>query len=177
MTSNFYIRDKANVSVSVILDRKGAHVATVRWLFPRDGAGTVRCEVQTPGQGITYRGRAGGYGYDKRTAALAGAVIAGVQIANHCGHGEESHEKAKARLMTRYVKACAHGMSADEVRAFEAKARAMGAHFANWCRAPGCPVEPDGQGGSQPGYRYTSLHTMAGLDRLSALGFRVIYAV
>ena len=177
MATETYIRDKANVSVSVILDRKGVHVATVRWLFPRDGAGTVRCEVQTPGQGITYRGRAGGYGYDKRTAALAGAVIAGIQIANHCGYGEESHEKAKARLMTRYIRAASRGMTADEMKAFEAKARAMGAHFANWCRAPGCPVEPDGQGGTRPGYRYTSLHTQSGLDRLSALGFRVIDAV
>jgi hypothetical protein len=178
MASNLYIADKANVSVSVVLDRKGKHCATVRWLFPRDGAGIVRCEVYTPGQGITFRGRAGGYGYDKRTAAFAGAVIAGFQVANHCGQGEPSHELAKARLMRRYISAAVRGMSADDSKAFEAKARAMGCRFANWCRSSDMPSEPGRNPGEMShGYRYLSLHTSPGLDRLRDLGFTVIDAV
>ena len=173
-----YISDKANVTASVILDRKGKHVATVRWLFPRDGAGVVRCEVSTPGEGITYRSRAGGYGYDKKTAALSGATVAGTMIANHCGHGEPSHETAKARLMRRYISAAVRGISADESKAFEAKARAMGCHFANYCRSSDMPTEPGREPGEVlHGYRYTSLHTRSGLDRLQDMGYQIIDAV
>lgn len=178
MARDFYISDKANVSASVILNRKGQHVATVRVLYPRDGAGVVRAEVYTPGEGVTFRGRASGYGYDKRTAALAGAVIAGVKLANHCGRGEDSHEIAKARLMKRYISAAVRGATRAETEAFEMKARAMGASFANWCRAADMPSEPgDKPGQVLHGYRWTSIHTRPGLERLEALGFRVISAV
>ncbi len=37
------------------------------------------------GEGLTYQAaRAGGYGYDKETAALAGMIIDGVEMTNHC---------------------------------------------------------------------------------------------
>lgn len=173
-----YISDRANVRADVILNKRGAHVATVRWLYPRDGAGTVRCEVYTPGQGITYRGKAGGYGYDKTTAALAGAEIAGHRIANHCGTAEESHERAKARLMRRYISAAVRGITREEAVGFENAARRIGASFANYARSSDMPPEPGNKPGEVlHGYRYLSLHTMPGLDRLRALGFTVIHAV
>lgn len=176
--TTFRIHDKANVRVSVILDRKGKHVATVQWLYPRDGASTVHCQVFAPSEGLIWHGKAGGYGYDKSAAALSGAVIDGIKLANHCGSAEDSHEKAKARLMRRYVNAAVRGITHDETNAFAAKARKMGCHFANYCRSSDMPSEP----GSRPGevlhgYRYTSLHTMPGLDRLSAMDYRVINAI
>jgi hypothetical protein len=177
-TRGFYIADKSNVAVRVILDKRGRHVATVRWLYPRDGAGSVRCEVYTPGEGITYRGRAGGYGYDKTTAALAGATIAGFRIANHCGAAEPEHEARKARFMRRYIRAAVQGMTREECAKWEARARAMGCHLANWCRSSDMPSEPgDNPGEVRHGYRYTSLHTRPGLERLEAAGFKVIDAV
>ena len=173
-----YISDRANVRADVILNKRGQHVATVRWLYPRDGAGTLRCEVYEPGKGITYRGKAGGYGYDKTTAALAGAEIAGFRIADHCGHAEELHERAKARLMRRYIQAAVKGLTREECAKFEQAALRIGANFANYCRSSDMPSEPgDVPGEVRHGYRYLSLHTMSGLDRLRALGFTVIRAV
>ena len=177
-SSSFYIANKANVTVRVILDKMGRHVATVRWLYPRDGAGSVRCEVYTPGEGITHRGRAGGYGYDKTTAALAGATIAGFRIADHCGAAEPEHEARKARFMRAYIRAAVRGMTHEDGLTWREKARRMGCSFANWSRSPDMPSEPgDKPGEIRHGYRWTSLHTMSGLERLSAAGFTVINAV
>ena len=176
--STFRISDKANVSVSVVFNRKGEHVATVQWLYPRDGASTVHCQVFTPDEGLIWHGKVGGYGYDKSTAALSGAIIDGIKIANHCGSAEESHERAKSRLMKRYINAAVRGISHDETNAFVEKARKMGCHFANYTRCDDMPSEPGNEPGEvKHGYRYSSLHTQAGLDRLSAMGYRVINAI
>jgi len=62
----------ANVSAYVIL-KDGERVATVAFKFPRDGAGRLYTYVHWLGLEMV-RGFAGGYGYDKRTAAVAAAV-------------------------------------------------------------------------------------------------------
>lgn len=61
----------ANVSAYVILS-KGEKVATIAFKFPRDGAGRLYAYVHWLGVQM-QRGFAGGYGYDKRTAAVQAA--------------------------------------------------------------------------------------------------------
>lgn len=66
-----------------------ARIATV---YPRDGAGRLRVVVTdwtnlTPeGDPMHHIGTATGYGYDKRTAALAGATVGGVELGDHSDH-------------------------------------------------------------------------------------------
>ena len=60
------------VSAYVIL-RNGERVATIAFKFPADGAGRLYAYVHWLGVPMV-RGHAGGYGYDKRTAACARAV-------------------------------------------------------------------------------------------------------
>jgi hypothetical protein len=62
----------SNVSAHVIL-KDGEPVATIAFKFPRDGAGRVYAYVHWTGTEM-IRGFAGGYGYDKQTAALADAA-------------------------------------------------------------------------------------------------------
>lgn len=62
----------AQVSSYAVL-KDGEPVATVAFKFPRDGAGRLYAYVHWIGLEMV-RGFAGGYGYDKRTAACADAV-------------------------------------------------------------------------------------------------------
>jgi len=62
----------AQVSAYVIM-RKNERVATIAFKFPRDGAGRLYVYVHWLGQPMV-RGYAGGYGYDKQTAACANAA-------------------------------------------------------------------------------------------------------
>ena len=61
-----------NVSAYVVV-AKGERVATIAFKFPRDGAGRLYVYVHWLGVEMV-RGFAGGYGYDKRTAACAKAA-------------------------------------------------------------------------------------------------------
>lgn len=210
------IYERANVTASVILNRKGEHVATVRHLY--GSGGTVYCEVLNFGDAVTrcldtaerighvsaatlakikpdpryyatadairryqahelfsmQRGRAGGYGYDKATAALAGMLIDGHSLANHCGSVPED-EKRRARLFREY---CNDHDSADRMPRgrdyWEARAKRIGCRFANWCDAGRTD-----RGNDAPPVRgrYTSLYFQSGLDRLSDLGYNVVSAV
>ena len=64
----------ARVSAFVILDpRNGERVATVAIKFPADGAGRLYAYVHWLGVEMK-RGHANGYGYDKRSAAVANAA-------------------------------------------------------------------------------------------------------
>ena len=63
----------ANVSAYVVANADGNRVATVAFKFPRDGASRLYCYVHWLGVPMV-RGFAGGYGYDKQTAALANAI-------------------------------------------------------------------------------------------------------
>lgn len=62
----------SNVSAYVVL-LNGEKVATIAIKFPRDGAGRLYAYVHWFGAEMV-RGYAGGYGYDKRTAAVQDAV-------------------------------------------------------------------------------------------------------
>lgn len=62
----------AKVQAYVIL-RNGERVATIAFKFPADGAGRLYAYVHWLGVPMV-RGFAGGYGYDKRSAAVESAV-------------------------------------------------------------------------------------------------------
>lgn len=62
----------ANVAAYVIL-HNGERVASIAFKFPRDGAGRLYVYVHWIGTEMV-RGYAGGYGYDKRSAALYNAA-------------------------------------------------------------------------------------------------------
>lgn len=62
----------SQVSAYVIM-KNGEKVATVALKFPRDGAGRLWAYVHWIGTEMV-RGYAGGYGYDKRSAAVASAA-------------------------------------------------------------------------------------------------------
>lgn len=66
--------DKAFSQVSAFVIMKGAErVATVAFKFPRDGAGRLQCFLHVLGLPMV-KGIAGGYGYDKKSAAFANAA-------------------------------------------------------------------------------------------------------
>jgi hypothetical protein len=81
---------KANVSGYIVL--KGAeHVATVRFSYPRDGAGKLVAMVAdwmlAKPEDVDFRhftrwqyGWANGYGYDKASAAVSGMKIDGITL-------------------------------------------------------------------------------------------------
>lgn len=73
--SDIYDQHKAAFSnVSAFVITKGTdRVATVAIKFPRDGAGRLYAYVHFFGMPMV-RGFAGGYGYDKRTAAVEDAM-------------------------------------------------------------------------------------------------------
>lgn len=164
------IRDFSDCTAKIVLNKKGEHVATVQWRYGSGGG--VQCDVWSRKAGeswlsLTHQKKAGGYGYDKAAAALAGAVIEGYKIADHCGYVEESGEKKRAALMKAYTRRAKAGeMSREDHAAYEKKAARIGCRFANWnTPAVGLP------------HSWNSLHNESGLGRLEMLGFRVITAI
>ena len=63
----------AKVSAFVILNTTGERVATVALKFPTDGAGRLYAYFHLIGVEMV-RAHASGYGYDKRSAAVAAAI-------------------------------------------------------------------------------------------------------
>ena len=74
-----------SLSAYIVL-KDGEHIATVQAAFM--DSGVVYVDVWDT-QTIVHQGKAGGYGYDKFTAALSGAVIDGHTLADHCGESLE----------------------------------------------------------------------------------------
>lgn len=74
MTNIYEQHDKAFARVSAfVIARDGERVATVSIKFPADGAGRLYAYVHWLGIEMV-RGSASGYGYDKRSAAVADAL-------------------------------------------------------------------------------------------------------
>lgn len=141
-----YVRDtKAAqaIAATVVLDKRGVRVATVHEYC--SASGSVLVDVFTNGDkalernakalglkdpidAIHQQGKASGYGYDKSAAAMAGLYVDGIQLTDHCGHS-----KASERLFARYVKDIEIGgpACAEVQKAYDEKARKIGAHFAN----------------------------------------------
>ena len=68
----------ARVRVWALLDGTGKMAGRIIWAYPNDGAGIVKCQVSAwkgmLGTKEAIRGNAGGYGYDKTSAAFADAL-------------------------------------------------------------------------------------------------------
>ena len=181
-----------SISATVVLNKKGEHVATVQAHY--SNAGRVTVDVWSTSVGLEgmckrpdlwaklptdkdykagafdlwslQQGSAGGYGYDKHAAALAGLIIDGHTIADHCGQVPEA-EGARAALLRAYWKAVKAGKAnTTETRdEWRKKAERIGCRFANWRQdADGCEG-------------WSSLHFDQGLTRLESLGYTVIQAI
>jgi hypothetical protein len=68
------------VSASAII-AEGRCVGRIAWKLPTDGAARLYCYFQLWGGPMT-RGSAGGFGYDKRGAALYDAIAKWLQLEN-----------------------------------------------------------------------------------------------
>lgn len=181
-----------SISATVVLNKKGEHVATVQAHY--SNAGRVTVDVWSTSVGLEgmckredlwaklptgkdyksgafdlwslQQGSAGGYGYDKHAAALAGLIIDGHTIADHCGQVPEA-EKARAALLRAYRRAVVgNAVKTPAARdGWQQKAKRIGCHFANWQQdADGCEG-------------WVSLHFDQGLTRLESLGYTVISAI
>lgn len=74
MTNIYDQHDKAFNRVSAyVIARDGKRVATIAFKLPADGAGRLYVYVHWLGEPMV-RGFAGGYGYDKRSAACSAAA-------------------------------------------------------------------------------------------------------
>jgi len=75
MSDIYELHEKAfsRVSAFIITDAGGERVATIAFKYPSDGAGRLWCYLHIIGQQMV-RGYAGGYGYDKRSAAAYSAA-------------------------------------------------------------------------------------------------------
>lgn len=80
-----YVHDTAagrSIEAWVIL-RDGNHIATVRAAY--SNSGRVLVNIYHVGGGTEFQhGSAGGYGYDKLTAALRGLTVDGHTLTDHC---------------------------------------------------------------------------------------------
>ena len=70
------------ISAWIVTNGRSEYVAKVQAHFAPSGR--VSVNVFDSGSREVQHGRAGGYGYDKLTAALRGLVIAGHTLADHC---------------------------------------------------------------------------------------------
>lgn len=156
----------ANSRAIIITHPKKEGRAEIVIKFPRDGAGRVEawCADFFPAdgcRGVQY-GRAGGYGYDKQTAAMSGFIIDGHEITDHCGQDAMS-----AKLL----KAWHRAKTPEGKKRVEDKARKSGYSFTNWNTEA-----------RKPGYSFTnwdtgdgwqSCYKLSGLDHLKALGYSI----
>ena len=108
----------ANVSAFVVLDDAGERVATVAIKFPRDGAGRLWAYVHLIGVPVV-RAYASGYGYDKRSAAVA-AAIAKIPAYDLKGEPITSEYGERINATREAFKAAAPAMDSDDwTRALE----------------------------------------------------------
>ena len=68
-----------SLSAKVVL-KDGRYICKILGYFT-----AMRAVVEVCGPDVDYRGSAGGWGYDKFTAAISGCVIDGHQLCNHSG--------------------------------------------------------------------------------------------
>lgn len=97
------------------------------------------------------QGRATGWGYDREKAAMAGLSIDGHKLYDNAGRDETSEA-----ILARY-----HAGKLTDVQTRDAL-RVIGAGLSNYSHA---------------NQRWESAHYAPGLDRLTALGYKVIQAI
>lgn len=122
----------------------------IAYVHAHIGKGAAIVDIFEHGR-LTYQGRATGYGYDKLTAAMAGAVIDGNKIFNHCGQDDRVKKLEKQMLQITY--------GDYKMELLKKKAEKIGASFCNFM---------------QDKNTYISCYYDSGLERLKALGYNVI---
>lgn len=151
-----------SVRAIVVLNPQGKHVGTVQAHY--SDAGICRVDVWAIPHGhnhfeLRHQGRADGGGYDKFTAALAGTVIDGHRLFDHCERGVESN----ALLMEYNTKPIKWDGLVH--KRFIDKAKAIGASFAS--------VSKDTKGNPY----YMACYMLPGLERLEKMGYTIINAL
>ena len=105
-----------NVS-AYIVTRNGERVATISIKFPKDGAGRLYAYTHWLGVEMV-RGMAGGYGYDKKSAALADAARKFMKRAD----AEESIRNHAINHLSGFL----HALAKDDGLSWEANLRGAG---------------------------------------------------
>lgn len=83
----------------VILDKNNVYVGKILVAYPKDGAGTLRAFLWDFGNDIQM-GTAGGYGYDKLSAALRGMTFRGITLQDHPENWEIQLRQAEYNIIT-----------------------------------------------------------------------------
>ncbi len=167
----------------IVINPKGEHVGTVQAYF---GARVVvdvwnvgdRAIIKTAkAQGVELsaadewekfapfahqQGSAGGGGYDRFTAALAGMYIDGIKLFDHCGQDENSR-RALVAYQKDSEKYCGEGASPEARQTGEKVLKRKRELF----RRQGMRLANGGK----------SLHYMDGLNRLREMGYKIITAI
>ena len=153
----------SRVSSYTITHPKREGHAVINVAYPKDGAGRLTVYVRDcfGEQCTTTRGTAGGYGYDKFTAALSEHTIDGHLMSDHA-----TQDSTSKRLLKAYGKARLAGEDGEKVRT---RAKKLGYFFTNWSEGGG--YQPNGWNGWQSCYRGS------GLELLRTLGYRIIQAI
>lgn len=87
--------DLKNGQLSVIVVSKhGKRIATIGHFWSNKSY-AVTTTIKDVNGAIMHNYKAGGGGYDKQTAGLAGAVIDGITLHNHCERATEWNGKSK----------------------------------------------------------------------------------
>ena len=87
------------VGAKVIINSSGDICGTIKILYPKDGAGKLKVVLHEHGLNAQI-GRAGGYGYDKLSAALQGLVFCGITLADHPHNWECQLQDAGFKVYT-----------------------------------------------------------------------------
>lgn len=174
MTKKYVSDTKAANSISAYVIMKGTrHVATVTAAFSRDGTCLVNVRqddngaqrsAKSSGKNVdTLRfqhSSAGGYGYDKFTAALSGLWIDGHKLTNHCGGSKKPPKGHKV-----------WPSDAKEPRGYRF------ANFQSQYITFGFDPEKHENPHFQGEEGWESCHRIEGLKYLEAIGYTIIQAV
>lgn len=165
-----------SISAFIVLDKTGKQVAKIQVFYGSTVLVNVWAQQLDGLWGNIQIGRAGGYGYDKFTAALSGMEIMGIKLNDHCGQDN----KTKA-ILKNYIKAVKEGKPTEK---YMLQAKKIGAHFANYStyfKVDGKYIENYNFEGDKETTEktmfYNSLYYSSGLDRLRDLGFTVLQAI
>ena len=72
----------SRAGAKVIINKAGDICGTIKIAYPKDGAGILRVIFHEHGEKPQI-GTAGGYGYDKLSAAISGMTFKGMTLADH----------------------------------------------------------------------------------------------
>lgn len=132
------------ISAWVVL-KEGKQVAQVQAHY----GNVVQVDIWATPEWKLQQGRAGGYGYDKLIAAMAGMTIDGVEIYNH-----SVSDKSITDILEQYK---AGKLNEQD---FRRELSTQGAQCANWSNG-----------------QWQSVYYISGLDRLKEMGYTVIQAI